>query len=1031
MKRLLLLLFLPLAVFAQKSNTGSFISGSFANRPVCSRNLSNSNAHNGDVYSDTDDENVYKCAGGTWWTVGGRTTGQAMSSNPAVFDPGTIHAGSDIHVDIRAYGAYATFSSTTCNTTKGSPQVRLTAASNFKSGEYATCYNAGGATTTSTPSAPTVTPSAHAGGMAAVADNVGSTGYAYKIVAEDKNNGRSAASAAGATATGNTSLGQTTIYDFSGCTRSNQTVTCTTTAPHSFVVGQQIWTQNMTDHTFNGNWVTATGTSGNKVTWKSGWDTRMGASTSTTRGSAKNVWGWKMNRLTWTEVSNAFRYHIYGSNCPTTCNWMGQTVLTQWDDYGSTMTSGQTQPSYIPTAAPSSPANEHFTFKITAGGGTSTLTANSNAGVTGSSTIVSDAGPAILAAAVQARSVAGIGNTSVVIPVVYTFGSGYFWQVNSYTDFYGQNADIVLNGGGLIANQPLANAYKIEGIGGGTGLGNFGWDNYPSIAGTAYPMIYSGTRLRHISIAPSNGNGGLAIYALTPILMNYDDFYLQDGGGSSDCIGQAALYNSTSTAFDWNWNRFTITGGLCGSSYTGSSPVPTVVSVATGSGQVGNSPSLAQGWMLNRASVDVDTSNGACEEIGLSATGVWTQNANEVPLQASGICNGGVFVSLIGDIVADYATPLFVNYAQTNQGSISMQGLAGLNGTATGFLSGNPINSIVAFGVSSRQVGANIFMQNQLPQNFLADGTYGGAQPELQMNEQQAMGPGFGVFTTTPSNTAPTCATITAGPPYVPAGTYTFHYAPAYPNGGNGAISPTSTSCSANGTSQQIDITIPSVAPGATGYNVWSGNNILTMNVACGSAMPTAGPTAWTGSTCGGVSPPAYAGSGPAGMANGNLWALDHILEATAAPAGSKNTTQLYMDSSTFWPSFKPNGNRAYVVPGISGPIINGHNLCADGSSGAYVDCLTTQTIARGTATLGTSAIAAKTCATVVTTAATGVVTTDAISDSFNAAPSGAYTTGLFVQSYVTPGNVNFLVCNPTTESLTPPGASLNWRVTR
>jgi hypothetical protein len=1031
MKRLLLFLFFPLAVFAQPSNTGSLIGGFFAHRPVCSGNVSDSNAHNGDVYSDTDDGNFYKCAGGTWWTVGGRTTGQATSANPAVFDSG-IHAGSDIHVDIRAYGAYATFSSTTCNTTNGSSRVGLGAASKFKNGEYATCYNAGGATTTSTPSAPTVTPCAHAGGMAAVADNVGSTAYAYKIVAEDKNNGRSAASTAGSTATGNVGLGQTTIYDFSRCTRSNQAVTCTTTATHSFVVGQQIWTQHMTDHTFNGNWIAISPTSGTTVTWKSNWDTRMGAPTSTTQGSSGNVWGWKMNRLTWTGVSKAFRYHIYGPNCPATCNWMGQTVLTQWDDYGPTMMAGQARPAYIPTAAPSSSANQHFTFKINSGGGTATLTADSNAGVTGSSRIVSDVGPPLVAAAAKAKSIAGgIGNTGVLVPIVYTEGSGYFWQVNSYTDLAGLNADIVLNGGGLILNQPLANAYKVEGTGGGTGLGNFGWDNYPSLAGSGYPMIYSQTRLKHIYINPSNGNGALAIYALTPTLMNYDDFYLNDGSGTSDCIGQAALYNSTSTAFDWNWNRFTIAGGLCGSSYSGSSPVPTVVSLATGSGQVGNSPTLTQGWMLNRASVDVDSTNGACEPLSLNAASVWTQNSNEPILQASGVCNAGVFVGLAGVVVADYATPVFANYAATNQGTITINGAGGLNGTATGYITGNPINSIVATGIPQALIGGNIFMQYQAGPNFIIDPFYGGQQPELVMNEHQAMGPGFGIFSTGLVGAAPTCATISAGPPYVPAGTYTFQYAVAYANGGTSRISNPSNSCTANGTSQQINITIPKAIPGAVSYYIWSGNTTLTMSAGCGSPMTTVGPTAWTGSNCGGVSPPSLAGGGPAGMMSGNLWALDHILGATTAPAGSINTTQLYMDSSTLWPSFKPNGNRAYVIPGISGPVINGHNLCADGTSGAYVDCLTTQTIASGTARLGTSAIAANSCATVITTAATGVVTADAISYSFSAAPSGAYITGLFVQSYVTPGNVNFLVCNPTTQSLTPPGANLNWRVTR
>jgi hypothetical protein len=166
-------------------------------------------------------------------------------------------------------------------------------------------------------------------------------------------------------------------------------------------------------------------------------------------------------------------------------------------------------------------------------------------------------------------------------------------------------------------------------------------------------------------------------------------------------------------------------------------------------------------------------------------------------------------------------------------------------------------------------------------------------------------------------------------------------------------------------------------------------------------------------------------------MVNGNLWAQEFILGPTPAPTGSTNSTRFYMDSKALWPSFKPNGNRAYVVPGITGPVIDGHNLCAEGTSGAYRDCLATQTISSGTAALGTSPIAGRNCAAVVTTPAAGVATTDAVSYSFNAAPSGAYTTGLFIQSYVTPGNVNFLVCNPTENRLLPPAATLNWRVVK
>lgn len=82
-----------------------------------------------------------------------------------------------------------------------------------------------------------------------------------------------------------------------------------------------------------------------------------------------------------------------------------------------------------------------------------------------------------------------------------------------------------------------------------------------------------------------------------------------------------------------------------------------------------------------------------------------------------------------------------------------------------------------------------------------------------------------------------------------------------------------------------------------------------------------------------------------------------------------------------------------------------------------------------GTATLGTTAITAGTCATVVTVASASVATTDVITWSFSAAPGTGYTAGLNVLPYVSSGNVNFLVCNPTAGSLTPAAATLNWTV--
>lgn len=96
-----------------------------------------------------------------------------------------------------------------------------------------------------------------------------------------------------------------------------------------------------------------------------------------------------------------------------------------------------------------------------------------------------------------------------------------------------------------------------------------------------------------------------------------------------------------------------------------------------------------------------------------------------------------------------------------------------------------------------------------------------------------------------------------------------------------------------------------------------------------------------------------------------------------------------------------------------------------------------TGTIASGTAPLGTSAISPAACASVVTLAAAGVASTDAIIWTPNAsikavtgyAPSTSG--GLSISAYPTSGNVNFDVCNWSAGSITPGAVTLNWRIVR
>jgi hypothetical protein len=97
-----------------------------------------------------------------------------------------------------------------------------------------------------------------------------------------------------------------------------------------------------------------------------------------------------------------------------------------------------------------------------------------------------------------------------------------------------------------------------------------------------------------------------------------------------------------------------------------------------------------------------------------------------------------------------------------------------------------------------------------------------------------------------------------------------------------------------------------------------------------------------------------------------------------------------------------------------------------------------TQTIASGTAVLGTSAISSGSCASVVTVGASGVATSDVIEVGYNSDPTavtgyGASSTGavLTIYPYPTSGNVNFKVCNSTGSSITPGALTLNFRVVR
>jgi hypothetical protein len=76
-----------------------------------------------------------------------------------------------------------------------------------------------------------------------------------------------------------------------------------------------------------------------------------------------------------------------------------------------------------------------------------------------------------------------------------------------------------------------------------------------------------------------------------------------------------------------------------------------------------------------------------------------------------------------------------------------------------------------------------------------------------------------------------------------------------------------------------------------------------------------------------------------------------------------------------------------------------------------------------------TTAIAATSCSSTVSTAAAGVTATSVLSWNSVAAPAAGYTSGLVENFWPTAGNINMNVCNPTAGSLTPGAESFTVRV--
>lgn len=857
--------------------------------------------------TDTTTGNLYGCSSGSWILIGpGSATlvSPITSPNPLQFNVNTTFKGPNPYVDITAYGARAVATNAvpaipgcTATINSGTTSATLISACGLVTGDGIDIWGAGATNVLSTPAAPTVTPSIPQGSTGTgyvVNGPTGATSYAYKIVAIDVGQGITAASAAGTTATGAATLGAQ-IVNITSQSRTNNVTTVTTAASHGFPVGCTPASNcplvfinhdnGLTDvNEFSGWFIITSVVDTTHFTYTSGMDTRYGVQSTTSTGGTANWFNANHLLLPASPPAGVRQYAIYGRNCPTTCNLIGISTPTSatligdpsyqvWDDFGATMMGNATFPGWLPTAAPSVATNDTLVTTITAGGGTSSITvANAASNSVAGATALIDTTPGFLAAVVAASSIGGM----VYLPVS-TPGTSYI--INSYANVGAAAANTVVSQAGLLfLNDTISWASgqwhgDIQLSGTGQIYTQFALEKHVGITvNAAYPGFFiqgSGGTFRGISFNTTQ-NLYLEVFSISAAPLIFEDvgFF---GGSTNDLMG-IEFYNFTppSTGFGGVFRNFTFTTGTPGS-FTAT---PLFLEKNSGEwnfhyGSLGNRGFTFIGGTTGGTNILWDLG----EEMQASTTPVIALMTQSVGATINWV-SGGL------DTVGQAAV------ANWNGGAItSVIGIGGgTSGAAT--LTGAPFSliSLPFFFSSFGGIGQNFnILIGQTP-GVILDGSSNTGTNNIQiLREDAQLGSNYSFFTDPGTPAAPTCTTITGGPPFADANTFTFSYSPIYANGGQGVSSPVSNSCTTNGTSQQVTVTLPALIPGVTSY-VWQylGTNFPNVNgVNCVHTTTTALSWTYEGGNCGFSSLPAYSGGGPAGIQGSKVWDQSEVIGQT------------------------------------------------------------------------------------------------------------------------------------------------------
>lgn len=748
-----------------------------------------------------------------------------------------INCGPDPWVDVRCYHVRGVDPNITpaavgltANITSGLAVATISSASTFVNNDGVVIYGAGPPCSLTTPGAPTVTPSVSqvltGTGMVATAAD-GATTYNYQIVARSKNGCLTAASSVGTSAVGRSSLGSQSVA-ITSASRSNDVVTVVTSSAHGLVVGAMVYITQILDGSFGGWYRVDTTPDNTHFTFSSGQDTRSGASTATTGGTA--FW-FNVNHLTWTAVSGAWEYYIYGRTVGSltlrgVSRPQGATITDlTWDDFGSPMMDGIVLPPFVPSTPPGSATSNHLVTTIVSGAGTTSLTLAATAGTTVSgATIRFDATPNILTAANAVLSAGG----SLYFPAGLTF------VVNSYLALPKVG---VVQEGGLFLNETME-------IGGGgsvwqgnllpqPGATSFSFDfgaGAPVIVNSANPgifvevnnqnsAVYSGLRISGVT------NGALLWVSDKGSQITWKDMGFSTASGNADYMGVGLFIRGQTTdgPHDVLLDRVVFVGGPA--QVNGVSATPLLFCLYCGTARLESLNLSRRGvlWIPGASGGDLQI-NGGREQGGIMPMLTLTSQPT------SGV--GGIFQ--VDNYELDTMAHALVAILPQGSGSTSFN--LGINGgiptpsadsvSRPGMITGRRFNyvstNLVDFSGQNRDVHLEIggtAIDGVFSTGIGTASLYSLVRPGSSF----ATAPSYQFFTDQVPLPAPTCPVSAGG--NVTIGTAQWQVVPVWQNGAEGTPSQPCTATTTSG-NQTVTLTWTAAAGSPLGYNVRLFNNL-------------------------------------------------------------------------------------------------------------------------------------------------------------------------------------------------------------